>query len=51
MTGVRHFLDLIDVPAADLRAMIAAARAMKAKFKSSPRGAAPIGRSPAKRWR
>jgi ornithine carbamoyltransferase len=35
MTGVRHFLDLIDVPAADLRAMLAAARAMKAKFKSS----------------
>ncbi len=31
MTGVRHFLDLIDVPAADLRAMIEAARAIKAK--------------------
>ena len=28
---VRHFLDLIDVPAADLRRMIEAARAMKAK--------------------
>ena len=35
MTGVRHFLDLIDVSAADLRAMLASARAMKAKFKSS----------------
>ncbi len=28
---VRHFLDLVDVPAADLRRMIDAARAMKAK--------------------
>ena len=35
MTGVRHFLDLIDVPAADLRAMIASARAMKAKHKTA----------------
>ena len=50
MTGVRHFLDLIDVPAADLRAMIAAARAMKAKRKPPP-AAAPIARSPARRWR
>ncbi|MGB6171074.1 MAG: ornithine carbamoyltransferase, partial [Xanthobacteraceae bacterium] len=40
MTGVRHFLDLIDVPAADLRAMIAAARAMKAKHKASSGGSA-----------
>ena len=31
MSGVRHFLDLIDVPAADLRQIIEAARAMKAK--------------------
>jgi ornithine carbamoyltransferase len=31
MSSVRHFLDLIDVPAADLRAMIEAARAIKAK--------------------
>ncbi len=35
MTGVRHFLDLIDVPAAELRAMIASARAMKAKHKAA----------------
>ena len=35
MSGVRHFLDLIDVPAADLRAMIASARAMKADKASS----------------
>ena len=48
MSGVRHFLDLIDVPAAELRGMIEAARAMKAK----PRPAtAPNGRSPARRWR
>jgi ornithine carbamoyltransferase len=33
---VRHFLDLVDVPAADLRGMIETARAMKAKYKSSP---------------
>ena len=31
MNAVRHFLDLIDVPAVDLRKMIDSARAMKAK--------------------
>src|SRR6202035_2735148 len=31
MSGVRHFLDLIDVPAADLRHIIDAARVMKAE--------------------
>jgi ornithine carbamoyltransferase len=31
MTAVRHFLDLIDIPAAELRGMIEDARAMKAK--------------------
>ena len=31
MSAVRHFLDLIDVPAVDLRKMIDCARAMKAK--------------------
>jgi ornithine carbamoyltransferase len=31
MTAIRHFLDLIDVPAQDLRRMIDLARAMKAK--------------------
>ena len=35
MSSVRHFLDLIDVPAADLRAMIEAARAIKAKGQSA----------------
>ena len=46
MSGVRHFLDLIDVPAADLRGMIESARAMKSK-----RAPPPDGRSPARRWR
>lgn len=32
--GVRHFLDLIDIPRDDLRGMIAASRAIKAKRKS-----------------
>ena len=27
--GIRHFLDLIDVPASELRGIIAASRAMK----------------------
>ncbi len=36
MSGVRHFLDLIDVPAADLRGMIEAARAMKATATTRP---------------
>jgi ornithine carbamoyltransferase len=31
MSGVRHFLELSDIPAADLRAMLADARVMKAK--------------------
>jgi ornithine carbamoyltransferase len=31
MSGVRHFLDLIDIPAADLRRMIDDARMMKSK--------------------
>ena len=39
MSAARHFLDLIDVPAADLRQMIEAARAMKAK---GPRGDRPL---------
>lgn len=35
--SVRHFLDLIDVPAADLRGIIEAARAMKSKRASASR--------------
>lgn len=34
MTRVRHFLDLIDIPADDLQGMIAASRAMKVAWKS-----------------
>ena len=37
MSGIRHFLDLIDVPAAELRRMIEAARAMKARRGSAER--------------
>ena len=33
--GVRHFLDLIDLPPAELRGMIDSARAMKASLKAS----------------
>src|ERR1700757_5002909 len=39
MSTVRHFLDLIDIPAAELRGMIDDARAMKAK---SDRAARPL---------
>ena len=31
MSAIRHFVDLVDVPAGDLRRMIDDARAMKAK--------------------
>jgi ornithine carbamoyltransferase len=31
-TAVRHFLDLADIPAKDLRAMIETSRAIKAKM-------------------
>ena len=37
MSGVRHFLDLVNVPAAALRQMIEAARAMKAKRQRADR--------------
>ena len=37
MTTIRHFLDLIDVPAEDLRRMIDLARALKAKRASNER--------------
>src|ERR1700681_4990169 len=35
MSGIRHFLDLIDVPATDLRQIIDAARVMKAERKGA----------------
>ena len=34
--GVRHFLDLIDIPRAELRGIIAKSRAIKALAKVSP---------------
>ncbi len=34
--GVRHFLDLIDIPKSDLSGMIAESRAMKARSKNEP---------------
>src|ERR1700730_11064711 len=37
MSGVRHFLDLIDVPATDLRQIIDAARVMKAERRGAER--------------
>jgi len=37
MTAIRHFLDLIDVPAEELRRMIELARAIKAKRSSNER--------------
>jgi ornithine carbamoyltransferase len=37
MSGIRHFLDLIDVPATDLRQIIEAARAMKAERRGAGR--------------
>ena len=35
MSSVRHFLDLVDIPKAELRGMIDASRAMKAKRKQN----------------
>jgi ornithine carbamoyltransferase len=37
MSGIRHFLDLIDVPATDLRQIIDAARVMKAERRGAER--------------
>src|ERR1700683_3157183 len=37
MSGVRHFLDLIDVPATDLRQIIDAARIMKSGRRDAAR--------------
>ena len=35
--GIRHFLDLVDIPAADLRGMIEAGRAMKTRRARGPK--------------
>ena len=37
MSGIRHFLDLIDIPATDLRQIIDAARVMKAERRGAER--------------
>ncbi|MCX8256313.1 MAG: hypothetical protein OTI36_20225, partial [Beijerinckiaceae bacterium] len=43
LTGLRHFLDLCDVPAADLRLIIDHAAAMKAGWrKGRPPGERPL---------
>ncbi len=41
-TSVRHFLDLIDIPKTELRGMIEASRAMKAKLKREGKGERPL---------
>ena len=46
--GIRHFLDLADIPKGELRAMIDASRAMKAEAGTH---GAPSFRSRARRWR
>ena len=45
MNGVRHFLDLIDIPAAELRRMIDASLAMKAVHKSNGHAAPLAGKT------
>ena len=40
--GIRHFLDLADIPKADLRAMIESSRAMKAKRRGGADAARPL---------
>jgi ornithine carbamoyltransferase len=40
--GIRHFLDLTQIPKAELRGMIETSRAMKAKRKSKPDAALPL---------
>jgi ornithine carbamoyltransferase len=40
--GVRHFLDLTEISKAELRAMIEASRAMKAKLRRNARSARPL---------
>ena len=44
----RHFLDLLDMPTGELRAILDASVAMKKRRKE---GATPTSRSKARRWR
>ena len=46
--ALRHFLDLSELPTKELRNMLAAGVAMKAKLKAH---AKPASRSRARRWR
>ena len=46
----RHFLDLTEIPVAELRGMIEASRAMKDQRQARPRRGR-TSRSPARRWR
>ena len=50
-TGPRHFLDLSELPTQELRNMLAAGVAMKAKLKAQKTGASRHTRSQARRWR
>ena len=49
--ALRHFLDLNELPTKELRNMLAASVAMKAKLKAQKTGRRPTGRSKARRWR
>jgi ornithine carbamoyltransferase len=40
--GVRHFLDIVDIPAPDLHGMIAVSRAMKSEHRREPGAHAPL---------
>jgi ornithine carbamoyltransferase len=40
--GIRHFLDLVDIPKADLRGMIKAGRAMKVGWRHKPAATRPL---------
>ena len=48
--ALRHFLDLNELPTKELRNMLAASVAMKAKLKAQDDGQ-PASRSKARRWR
>ena len=48
---LRHFLDLSELPTAELRTMLDASVAMKAKLKARATRTASRSRSKARRWR
>ena len=49
--ALRHFLDLNELPTKELRNMLAASVAMKAKLKAQKSQSQPTSRSKARRWR